>query len=266
MKIPNKMGFLSITLGCIVTFSGTAEGTVDLTYIRSALEPYRKDGIPAWPAVNSAWDKQLAKINKNKDTVWVVGFVELVKPDVTICKPIQDLLRMIQIVPNDARRLLFEFLDDKIESEKLALCSISSEKALALLRGITFQGKPTKVKNVQCYRDIAPTIDAKEINNTQGLSPNEITTVIRKGLDNISTCYGAALKKKPDLKGRISTYFTIEAIKGKVQEVCILKKESTIKEKTFQRCVTNEISTWQFPKPRGAESVKITYPFKFEPT
>ena len=95
-----------------------------------------------------------------------------------------------------------------------------------------------------------------------GLARGEIDNVIKKNLDQIRVCYEQLLQRQPDISGKISVAFTIDA-SGHVSSLHI--KESTIAEQAFNDCVTSRIRMWQFPRPRDGKNISIIYPFIFKP-
>ena len=100
---------------------------------------------------------------------------------------------------------------------------------------------------------------------SDGLTGQEIETVIRNSLPQILNCYETAHSNKEFVNGRITTRWEIDPM-GKVKNVEILK--DTIKNTSMNQCILNSISTWIFPQPRQKDitrplSVKVRYPFNF---
>jgi TonB family protein len=56
--------------------------------------------------------------------------------------------------------------------------------------------------------------------------------------------------------------FTV-ARNGRVSGASILS--SSIRDSKMKSCVTSKVRRWKFPKPRGGKSVKVNYPFVFNP-
>lgn len=82
--------------------------------------------------------------------------------------------------------------------------------------------------------------------------------------DEFRLCYEREVNAGfPDLEGRVSTSFVIGS-EGRVTEAGVAS--TTLKNANVERCVLNVIRRIEFPIPRGAGVVQVTYPFKFRPT
>ncbi|MCM2277541.1 MAG: AgmX/PglI C-terminal domain-containing protein [Oligoflexia bacterium] len=82
--------------------------------------------------------------------------------------------------------------------------------------------------------------------------------------DEFRLCYEKEINAEtPDLAGRVSTSFVIGST-GRVTQAGI--ESTTLKHANTERCVLNVIRRIDFPIPRGAGIVQVTYPFKFNPT
>ena len=103
----------------------------------------------------------------------------------------------------------------------------------------------------------------QEKDTTVGLAEEEILTVIRANLNQIRLCYEQLLDRSPSAAGKLSVDFVIGA-NGRVAKIEIAPG-ATITDSTMQRCVTEKIQRWDFPKPRGPISVDVKYPFVFDP-
>jgi outer membrane biosynthesis protein TonB len=89
--------------------------------------------------------------------------------------------------------------------------------------------------------------------------------IVRAHINEIRFCYNQELKANPELKGRISVRFAIEA-DGTVAESRLVKTEpKTDAMRAVGDCAANAIPRWLFPKPSGGERVLVTYPFLLEP-
>lgn len=86
--------------------------------------------------------------------------------------------------------------------------------------------------------------------------------------DRFRNCYEREINaEEPDLAGRVSTSFVIGQA-GRVTQAGI--ESSTLryhgdKKQPVERCVLDVIRSIDFPIPRGAGLVQVTYPFKFSP-
>lgn len=82
---------------------------------------------------------------------------------------------------------------------------------------------------------------------------------IKKRISSIRYCYHRQLIKKPTLSGKLTARVTVK--RGRVSQVQI--NQSTLNEKTLERCVASRMKRFRYPKSRGASV--ITYPLTFVP-
>lgn len=95
-----------------------------------------------------------------------------------------------------------------------------------------------------------------------GLTAGEISSVIRKNLNQIRHCYEQFLQRSPGRSGKVNVRFVI-GTNGRVSSASVRK--SNIADRTFRSCIVSRIEKWKFPRPRGSSSVKVNYPFVFNP-
>jgi hypothetical protein len=96
--------------------------------------------------------------------------------------------------------------------------------------------------------------------NAGGLTSEEIREVIVSNLSKIRMCYKTFLKEVPDTPGSVKAKFEI----GRLGNVVAVKTlAATPKLGVLPSCINAEVSTWMFPKPRGADTVRVIYPFNF---
>ena len=95
-----------------------------------------------------------------------------------------------------------------------------------------------------------------------GLTAGEISSVIRKNLNQIRHCYEQYLQRSPGKAGKVSVKFLINK-GGRTSSVSI--RRSNISDRSFRNCITRRIKTWKFPRPRGGSNVTVNYPFVFNP-
>ena len=91
-----------------------------------------------------------------------------------------------------------------------------------------------------------------------GLDPDVIASIIRRYLSQIQHCYEQQLVTNPRLKGKVTVAFTI-AGNGSVSSAEVA--ESSLGSPPTERCITQKIMGWKFPKPRGGGTVGVRYPF-----
>lgn len=91
-----------------------------------------------------------------------------------------------------------------------------------------------------------------------GLDRNEIAAVIQRHLSEVRYCYEQGLQKKPNLAGRVAIKFLIGP-KGTVTLAQV--DNSSMGQPQVDGCIRDRLKTWNFPKPEGGVTVKVTYPF-----
>jgi len=88
-----------------------------------------------------------------------------------------------------------------------------------------------------------------------------VRRTLRGHLDELRACYLPALKKKPELSGRVTVQFTLSAA-GKVVDSVL--QSSRLQDARVEKCVVKAFRGWEFPKPPGGDSVVVTHEFNFE--
>lgn len=91
-----------------------------------------------------------------------------------------------------------------------------------------------------------------------GLDRNEISAVIQRHLSEVRFCYEQGLQNKPKLSGRVAIRFLIGA-KGAVTLAQV--DQSSLGHARVEGCIRDRLKTWNFPRPEGGVTVKVTYPF-----
>ena len=95
-----------------------------------------------------------------------------------------------------------------------------------------------------------------------GLSQQEVQAVIRANLNQIRHCYEQLLQRSPSAQGKVKVKFVVQP-NGRVGSAKIVS--SDINDSVMRGCVTGKVKRWNFPKPRGGQSVTVNYPFVFNP-
>ena len=88
-----------------------------------------------------------------------------------------------------------------------------------------------------------------------------IQKIVRQHYGELRACYEKELSKVKGLNGRIVVIWLVSP-QGTVTSALV--KETTLKNKNVESCVTNSIKFWRFPAPRGGGIAKVEYPFVFE--
>ena len=98
------------------------------------------------------------------------------------------------------------------------------------------------------------------VDGTGVLSPAEVAKVVNRRLGAIKGCYERALRKNPNLEGKITIRFTI-AGSGKVSTARATTNELT---PDVSNCIVGAFKRFRFPQPDGG-SLTVEYPFLFTP-
>lgn len=99
----------------------------------------------------------------------------------------------------------------------------------------------------------APAVDGS-------LDPNLVAKEVRTRIGAIKACYERALKRNPNLSGKIVVHWTITAA-GTVSGVDI--EQDTIGDSEVASCIKQLVARWRFPSPAGG-AVEVSYPFVFQ--
>ncbi len=91
------------------------------------------------------------------------------------------------------------------------------------------------------------------------LTREELRAAIQKHQGEVRRCYEAALKAKPSLTGKVSIELVIGA-DGKVTEA---KAQPSELPASMVECIRAKVLRFEFPRPRGGGTVKVTYPWVF---
>ena len=92
------------------------------------------------------------------------------------------------------------------------------------------------------------------------LSKAQIFKVISQHQAKISACYERQLMRDPNLSGKLTVSWKINA-QGRVEGVKQIL--SSISNAAMKKCVFGVIEKMRFPQPKGGK-VKVKYPFVFQ--
>jgi TonB family protein len=85
---------------------------------------------------------------------------------------------------------------------------------------------------------------------------------IHRDLPKINRCYESALRREPQLSGKVKVRFAIVR-SGDVKAVQVL--ENTTGHEGVERCVARVVGDIQFPSRRSGKALSFTFPFVFAP-
>ncbi len=89
-----------------------------------------------------------------------------------------------------------------------------------------------------------------------------VRRIVRAHINEIRYCYDQGLVRDPKLRGRVVLQFAIGS-GGKVATSVVA--ESSLKDASVARCMSNAVRRWTFPRPPDGNNVVVTYPFELEP-
>src|SRR6185312_15153282 len=99
----------------------------------------------------------------------------------------------------------------------------------------------------------APAVDGE-------LDPAMVAKEVRTRLGAIKACYERALKRNPNLSGKVIIHWTITQA-GTVSGVDV--EQDTLGDAEVASCIKSLIARWRFPAPSGG-SVEVSFPFVFQ--
>jgi hypothetical protein len=132
---------------------------------------------------------------------------------------------------------------------------IKGLRAASVGEGGTGIKGPARAVRGTVSMNAAPDVDGS-------LDPNVITRELRSRKGAIQACYERALKRNPELGGKLALRFEISTV-GKVTK--IEAEQDTIGDPEVFSCIKQLMSMWHFPAPQGG-AVTVAYPFIFQKT
>jgi outer membrane biosynthesis protein TonB len=121
-----------------------------------------------------------------------------------------------------------------------------------IVGGGTGEGKAEK-KVSGVVKSEAPAVDGE-------LDPAMVAKEVRTRLGAIKACYERALKRNPNLSGKVVMHWTITQA-GTVSGVDI--EQDTLGDAEVASCIKSLVGHWRFPAPSGG-SVEVSFPFVFQ--
>ena len=118
--------------------------------------------------------------------------------------------------------------------------------------GASFGGRGTRKPKVRMAK---PTISGN-------LDRDLLRRVVRAHIDELRSCYNAALSRNPNLTGRVTIDFTVNA-DGKVDTADVAS--STVRDEAVGNCMAKATQRWTFAKPHDGKPGAVTYPFVLTP-
>jgi hypothetical protein len=91
-----------------------------------------------------------------------------------------------------------------------------------------------------------------------------IRTVVRAHLGEVRSCYEQGLVVEPQLAGRVSVRFTIDA-RGMVSEATVASSSLPAAAEPVAACIVAALKGWRFPVPPASADAVVIYPFVLAP-
>ena len=133
------------------------------------------------------------------------------------------------------------------------VANISGLRGAGSIAGGDTGAGSTEKRITGIVRSEAPAVDGE-------LDPSLVSKEVRARIGAIKACYERALKRNPNLSGKVKVRWTITAA-GTVSEVDI--EEDSMGDSEVSSCIKGLVSRWRFPAPSGG-SVDVVYPFVFQ--
>jgi TonB family protein len=112
-------------------------------------------------------------------------------------------------------------------------------------------GAERKVSGI--VRSEPPAVDGQ-------LDPNIVVREVKARMSAIKACYERALKRNPNLSGKVVIRWTITAA-GTVSGVEV--DQDSLGDSEVTNCIKALVARWRFPAPSGG-SVEVSFPFVFQ--
>lgn len=103
-----------------------------------------------------------------------------------------------------------------------------------------------------------------------GGGPTISREAVRGAIDEakpmVTDCYAQALRRTPDLAGRLVVKFTVvqEAGEGRIRDAEVV--DEGLRRPFLEMCVLDALGKMVYPAPEGEGEVVVTYPFVLQPT
>ena len=129
--------------------------------------------------------------------------------------------------------------------------------------GTGFAGEAPRVAKLEKSQETK--VESKDAAKTEELSNREALELIKRTVESylggLRYTYNKALRKNPDLEGRITVAITITP-KGQVTDAKVV--ETTMNNAEMENEIVAKIKHWNFP-PVLPKTMTVTYPFVFFP-
>ena len=132
------------------------------------------------------------------------------------------------------------------------VADIGSLRGAGTIAGGNTGAGATEKKVSGVVRSEAPAVDGE-------LDPALVSKEVRARIGAVKACYERALKRNPNLSGKVKVRWTITAA-GTVSGVDIA--DDSMGDSEVSSCIKQLVARWRFPAPAGG-SVEVEFPFVF---
>jgi TonB family protein len=132
------------------------------------------------------------------------------------------------------------------------VADIGSLRGVGAIAGSNTGAGATEKRVTGVVRSEAPAVDGE-------LDPALVSKEVRARIGAVKACYERALKRNPNLSGKVKVRWTITAA-GTVSGVDI--SDDTMGDSEVASCIKQLVARWRFPAPAGG-SVEVEFPFVF---
>lgn len=98
------------------------------------------------------------------------------------------------------------------------------------------------------------------------IDPEAVKGAVEQAKPLVADCYAQALRRTPDLAGRLTVKFTVvqEAGEGRIRDAEVV--DEGLQRPFLEMCVLDALGQMTYPAPEGEGEVVVTYPFVLQPT
>jgi TonB family protein len=133
------------------------------------------------------------------------------------------------------------------------VATVGSLRGAGGIEGASTGSAAAEKKVTGSVKSEAPAVDGS-------LDPSLVAKEVKARIGAIKACYERALKRNPNLSGKVVVHWTITAA-GTVSGVDI--EQDSIGDSEVASCIKQLVARWRFPAPSGG-AVEVSYPFVFQ--
>ena len=130
--------------------------------------------------------------------------------------------------------------------------SVAATEKVTVQLGFLFTVKPPRTASVSQLKSF-PRLSGPGYE----LAPDDILSVFRRHVGKIRRCYDDLVKRKPGAGGEAAVSLQVGA-DGRVRRVTF--RRYTLGDSKAKTCLSDQVKSWRFPKPRSGSTVTVSYP------